>query len=220
MLSADEPFTNERLRIGVALQLVLFLASLGFGLTSGFKPNLQRTATISTSVLNLCFSFLHSWQVCRACAPLHDDSNTVQEANGSPADKAGAPLRLLPRMSDLARRAWPFRKLNQARSLELIKIAMVGLLHISSLIGYGVSNGAWYLQVSSCASTTVFLMLLGLVSLWNAVIGLRSRPPGTPREPRNPSCWANTSHRSLNTVDFYLSLRWLEGAKSDQNLHG
>ena len=52
-------------------------------------------------------------------------------------------------MSDLARRAWPFRKLNQARSLELIKIAMVGLLHISSLIGYGVSNGAWYLQVRS-----------------------------------------------------------------------
>ena len=36
MLSADEPFTNERLRIGVALQLVLFLASLGFGLTSGY----------------------------------------------------------------------------------------------------------------------------------------------------------------------------------------
>ena len=99
--------------------------------------------TILNLVLNLCFSFLHSWQVCRACAPLRDDSNLVQEANEDPADKTGALLRPFSRMRDLARR------LNQIRRLELVRSALVGILHMSPFIGYGVSDGVWFLQVRS-----------------------------------------------------------------------
>ena len=105
--------------------------------------------TILNLVLNLCFSFLHSWQVCRACAPLRDDSNLVQEANEDPADKTGALLRLVSKMRDLARLVRAFRRLNQARRLELVRSALVGILHMSPFIGYGVSDGVWFLQVRS-----------------------------------------------------------------------